>query len=78
MNIFQKIYDEINLVIEDTKKMLTSAVGEHEISVINKTALYIVDWDYETMQKSFTEDYYEKNDKKIRVNQVFTRIFYLC
>lgn len=61
----EKIFSEINMVIEDTKKMLKAAVGEHEISIINETALYVIDWDYEYLQKSFIEDYYEKNKDTI-------------
>ena len=61
----EKIYKEVMSVIDETKTILTTAVGDHEISVVNETALYTVDWDYETLQTSFTDDYYEKNKTKI-------------
>ncbi|MBQ9890348.1 MAG: hypothetical protein IJM39_02960 [Firmicutes bacterium] len=60
----EKIYGHIKSVIEDTKKLLTEAIGEHEVSMVNETARYTVDWDYETLQTSFTDDYYVKNQTK--------------
>ena len=53
-----RLTDAIQETINDTKKVLDRTIGEHSLSVIDSSTSQTVDFDYSSLQQSFSDNIY--------------------